>query len=198
MTEPTKTLRTPKARIAFPHLFEKEVFKKGKPKYSVTLLFPKDTDLSKLKQAAKLAIEERWGNKKPKKLKTPFKNGDAVDDDGDLLYPYDGYEGCIVLKCSTEFDSLGIVDKHRQYITDPEEIYGGCYGRAHVTAAAYDQDTSKGVTFYLNHFQKLDDCEDDERFGNRVSAKDAFDDDVSEKSEADNAFDDDDDLLGGI
>jgi hypothetical protein len=192
MTEQKKQDTTPKGQVSFPHLFEKEKFEDNEPKFSVTLCFPKDTDLSKLKQMAKKAVEETWPVKKPRGLKSPFKDGDAVDENGDLKYPYDGYEGCIVLKCSSKYD-VGVVDKNKMPITDPDEVYGGCYGRAFVQAAAYDLKSSKGVTFYLVHFQKLEDCPEDERFGNgkRTSAQDAFDDELSEDSDASRAFGDD-------
>jgi len=183
----SKQLVTPKFRVAFPHLFEKETFDEGEPKFSVTMLFPKDTDLAPLKNAVKAAIDEKWGDKRPKGLKLPFKDGDAVDEEGELLYPYSGYEGHISVKASSRYD-VGIVDLKKVPIIDPEEVYGGCYGRAFVQAAAFDLKTSKGVTLYLVHFQKL---ADGEKFQNRIAVQDAFDDDVSEQSDADKAFADD-------
>lgn len=189
--EPSKQVLTPKARIAFPHLFEKETFKSGKPKYAVTLLFPKDSDLSGLQAAMKLAADEKWGNKKPRGLKTPLKDGDAVDKDGELKYPYDGYENCWALKASTEYDNFGIVDVKKDPITDPDEVYGGCYGRAFLQAFAYDTEMSRGVGFALIHFQKL---ADGESFGgSKISARDAFDDDLSQTNETDSVFNDADD-----
>lgn len=191
----SKQIVTPKARIAFPHLFEKEVFDdNSKPVYSVTFLFPKDTDMGPLKKAAALAVEEKWGNKIPKGLKTPFKDGDAVDEHGELLYPYDGFENCYFLKATSEYDP-GIVDQKTVAIHDPDVVYGGCYGRGYLQAFTYDRKTSKGVSFALIHFQKL---EEGERFANRVSAQEAFDDELSDKSDAAKAFEDDDasDIFG--
>lgn len=194
MDEPSKQIVTPKFRVAFPHLFEKEKFEQGKPKYSVTMLFPKDSDMSGIKAAIKLAVDEKWGNKKPKGLKTPVKDGDAVNEDGELLHPYDGYEGHWIIKASSEYD-IGVVDIKKTPIQDPEEVYGGCYGRAFVQAFAYDQSMSRGISFALIHFQKLG---EGDRFGNRVSAQKAFDDDISETSETDEVFGDDDNLNFGL
>jgi hypothetical protein len=191
-----KTLVTPKFRVSFPHLFEKEKYEDGKPKFNVTMLFPKDTDLEPLKKAALLAKEEKWGKKKVKGLKSPFKDGDAVDEDGDPVFAYDGYEGAIALRASTEYESLEIVDRQRQFITDPGEVYAGCYGRALVKACAYETPVSRGITFALVHFQKLD--EGEPFGGERVSAHDAFDDDVSEETESGEAFKDDGGLDFGI
>ena len=190
-----RTELTPKGFVSFPKLFEKEEFGKGGPKNSVTLLFPQDTDLSKLKAAAKAAVESKWGSKKPRGLNNPFKDGNAVDDNGDPKYPYQGYADRYFIKCSTtnKNNTMGILDKNRAPITDPEEIYGGCKGRAFVFAHAYAGDESKGVTFLLTHFQKLEDCPNEERFGGEhTSASDAFDDELSGKSEASEAFGDDD------
>jgi hypothetical protein len=191
-----KQLVTPKFRVSFPHLFEKEKYEDGKPKYNVTMLFPKDTDLEPLKQAVKLAKEDKWGKKKVKGLKFPFKDGDALDEDGDPVFAYDGYEGMIAVRASTEFDSLEIVNRQRQFITDSKEVYAGCYGRALIKACAYETPLSKGVTFALVHFQKLD---EGERFGGeQVSAHDAFDDDESEESESGEAFKEEGGLDFGI
>jgi len=197
MTEqkkPSKQVVTPKARIAFPHLFEKEVFEEGKPIFSITFLFPKDTDMSGLKEAASIAVREKWGDKVPKGFKTPFKDGDAVDENGDLLYPYDGYEGCYILKAVSEYEP-SVVDEYTSPILDKEHIYGGCYGRGFLQAFTYDRKTAKGVSFALIHFQKL---EEGERFANRISAQEAFNDELSKKSDAAKAFEGSGDLDFGL
>lgn len=181
-----KQVVTPKFRVSFPHLFEKEKYEEGKPKFNVTMLFPKDTNMEALEKAALLAKEEKFGKKKIKGLKSPFKDGDEVDEEGDPVFAYDGYEDHWAVKASTEYESLEIVDRKRQFITNPAEVYAGCYGRALVKAVAYETKLSKGITFALVHFQKLD--EGEPFGGERVSARDAFDDDVSEESEADEAF----------
>lgn len=195
MTKPAdaKQVVTPKFRVSFPHFFEKETYEDGKPKFNVTMLFPKDTDMSTLKKAAMVAKEEKFGKKKTKGLRSPFKDGDGVDEEGDPLFAYDGYEGMWAVKASTEYESLEIVNRQRQFITDPAEVYAGCYGRALVKAIAYDNKMSKGITFALVHFQKLD--EGEPFGGERVNAHDAFDDGVSEESESSEAFKEED---GGL
>jgi hypothetical protein len=184
---------TPKARASFATVFTPKSFRQkdgsmSKEKYSLTLLFPKGTDLGPLREAAKLAAEKKWGAKIPKKLAKPIQDGDALDSDGDKIFPYDGYENMWVVKCSTEFKPKV---KARDGLTDlsEEDFYSGCWCRAGVQAYAWDYEgMKKGVSFALIHVQKLG---DDEPFSGRQKAEDMFDDDVSEKDEASQLFDDD-------
>lgn len=172
---------TPKARASFAKVFEPEAFKEGDdPQYSLSLLFPKGTDLGPLKAAVSAAAEKKWGLKLPKKLELPFKDGDEYD--------YGGYPGMIVIRASTKYKPK-VVDRNPKIDLTEEEFYSGCWCRAGVQAFAYDyQGMKKGVSFALIHVQKLG---DDEPFSGRQKAEDMFDDDVSEKDEASQMFDDD-------
>lgn len=179
---------TPKFRAAFVQLWEPKAVMEGQdPKYSVVMLFPKSTNLSELKRITTEAIRDKWGDNKPRGLKTPFKDGDAVDENGDLLYAYEGYAGMIVCSTTSKYP-VGIVNSRRQLITDRSTVYSGCWGRARIRAIAYDLPQSKGVSFALINFQKL---EDDEPFGGGINAEDDFDDEISERGDqsVDNNFD---------
>jgi hypothetical protein len=177
-----KKVMTPKFRCAFVKVFKPEAFEEGKDAvYSITMLFPKGTDLSELKKVAKEAKAAKWGNKPPKKIRSPFRDGDSED-----FEDYDGFEGMIVVKSTSKWKP-GIVNMQLQNITDESEFYSGCWARATVVAFAYDQ-KSKGVSFALQNLQKL---EDDDKFGGGASAQDDFDDEMSEKSEEASDFDDD-------
>lgn len=178
-----KKVMTPRFRAAFARVFEPEAFAEGQQElYSVTMLFPKgESDISDMKKIAIEAKKDKWGNKPPKKLKTPFKDGDAEE-----YSDYDGYENMIVVRCTSKWKP-GIVDRKLQNITDESEFYSGCWARATVQAFAYDN-IGKGVSFALQNLQKLD---DDDPFGGKAKAEDDFDDEMSEKSETAKEFDDD-------
>ena len=153
---------TPVARLAFPHLFEKdmrEINGKAVDKYTATLLFSKDEDLEPLKAVARRAIAEKWPNKerRPRDLKTPFRDGD-VDGIGSEGTPWDGFPGTIFIRVSTKFQP-GIVDQKVRPLTDPNKIYAGCYVRAQVHAYGYDNMGNRGVSFGLDNVQFVRDGE---------------------------------------
>jgi hypothetical protein len=175
---------TPKFRASFAKVFKPEAFEEGQdPVYSITMLFPKDTDIHKLKAAARAARENKWGNKPPKKLENPFKDGNDYD--------YDGYKDMIAIRASTKYKPE-VVDKNPGIHLDEEDFYSGCWARASVQAFAYDyKGMKKGVSFALRHVQKLT---DDEAFSGKSSAVDDFDDGVSERGESHDDFGGDDDL----
>ena len=52
-----------------------------------------------------------------------------------------------------------IVDATKAPITEPEEVYSGCYGRAIINFYIYDTAGNKGVTAGLNGIMKLGDGE---------------------------------------
>lgn len=158
----TETVITPVARLAFPHLFEKdmrEISGKVVDKYTATLLFPKDTDLSALMALAKKALVEKWPDpdKRPAGLKTPFRDGnvDGRGSDGEI---WNGFENTVFIRISSKFRP-GIVDQKVNPIIDPERIYSGCYVLAQVHAYAYDNMGNRGVSFGLNNIQFVKDGE---------------------------------------
>ncbi len=176
-----KKVITPRFRAAFARVFKPEAFAEGQDAvYSITMLFPKgEADISELKKVAIAAKKDKWGDKAPKKLKTPFKDGDAEE-----YSDYDGFEGCIVVRATSKW-APGIVNRKLQNITDESEFYSGCWARATVQAFAYDK-IGKGVSFALQNLQKLD---DDDPFAGKAKAEDDFDDEMSEKSDEAKDFD---------
>lgn len=169
-----KKAMTPRFRVSFPALFEAKGMENdpsSKPKYGVTMLFPKSTDLSKLKKAHDAALEEGieklWKGKKPKNLRSPFRDGDTEED----YCEKDGFPGHIFVRASS-LDKPGVVDADTDRISDPAEVYAGCYARATVVAYAYDVAGNRGVAFGLQNVQKL---KDGEAFSGRMKAEDEFD-----------------------
>lgn len=155
---------TPEFRASFVFLFQpRRANDQAEPKYSVSMLFAKNADISALQKAATAAVTAKWGDKLPKKLKSPFLN------QGD--YALEGYESGNVLIRASSIQKPGIVDKLVQPILDASEVYSGCFGRASVRAFAYEVSGNCGVSFGLQNFQKL---RDGDPIGGRSRPEDDF------------------------
>ncbi len=168
---------TPNFRISYPHLFKPQLNKlSNQMEFSVTALFQKDADLSKLKAAAAEAITAKWGPDKakwPKNLRTPFRDqGERIQAAKDAeKTPPSGYEaGSIYLNLKSK-QRPGIVDAQMNEIIDETQLYAGCWARASVSCYAYDQAGNRGVSFGLQHIQKV---KDGETLSGRPKVEDAF------------------------
>lgn len=171
---------TGKVRFSFCHIFEPQPpLNGGEPKYSVTLLIPKsDTvTLGKIKEAMAEAREnfckKNGANALPAKPVNTLHDGDGVRDSGDPYGPE--CKGCYVITVSNKQKPV-IVDNFRNPITDPAEVYSGCYGRAAINFYGYSQAGKKGISASLLSIQKL---HDGEPFGT-VGSADDFDDDYAD------------------
>ena len=171
---------TGKVRFSYVSIFEAKAPQSGgEPKYSVTLLIPKsDTvTLEKIKAAMAEArenfVKKNGANSLPVKPNHTMHDGDGTRDSGD---PY-GTEckGCYVITVSSKQKPV-IVDNFRNEITDPGELYSGCYGRAAINFYGYSKSGKKGISAGLLSIQKL---HDGEPFGTTGSADD-FDDDYND------------------
>lgn len=157
MTQENKqasSVTTPIFRLAFPSIWEPTEFLKGdgKPKYRITMLFPKDSDLSDLKKVATNALKKKWPNEAPANLKNPFGDGNTQKAVGfaDMTF---------VRATANSTANIGVYDAAIKPVIDRNEVYGGCYCRAHVRAAAYDTAGNRGVAFYFSMIQKVKDGE---------------------------------------
>ena len=171
---------TGKVRFSFCHIFEPQApLNGGDPKYSVTLLIPKsDTDtLRKIKEAQAEAREnfcaKNGVNALPPKPSHTLHDGDGQRDSGEDYGPE--CKGCYVITVSSKNKPV-IVDNFLNEITDPNEVYSGCYGRASINFYGYNQACKKGISAGLLSIQKL---HDGEPFGT-VGSADDFDDGYSE------------------
>lgn len=155
-------ITTPEFRVSFPAVFKPQDFG-NQDKYGLVMLFPKGADLSVLKQAAERVAKEKWPEGLPAGLKTPF------HDQGKKQYA--GYEpGATYINVRSN-RRPDIIDEDFQPIADPSDFYAGCWAIATVTAAAYDSNGAKGVTFYLNNLKKT---RDDQRLDGGKSALEDF------------------------
>lgn len=171
---------TGKTRFSFCNIFEPKASDNGgEPKYSVTLLIPKsDTaTLQKIKQAMDEArdnfVKKNGANSLPAKYNHTLHDGDGLRDSGEPYGPE--CKGCYVITVSSKQKPV-IVDAFRNEITDPGEVYSGCYGRAAVNFYGYNRQGKKGVSAGLLSIQKLS---DGEPFGT-VGSADDFNDGYAE------------------
>lgn len=187
---------TQEFRLSYPALFEPKAFEDQEEKYSCVALFPKDTNLGvpaegqsySLKRIVKNATIEKWGSdpdKWPKRRRSPFKDGDEVDDAEGK-----GYAGMIFCTMSNK-KPPGLVDQRRRKIEDEATLYPGCWVRAEVIAFAYDTAGNKGVSLSLQNVQKV---RDDESFGGKRNAEDVFGDveGAEGDEDEDDSYDDED------
>ena len=168
---------TGKVRFSFCHIFEPQAPQGGgDPKYSVTLLIPKsDTaTLGKFKAAMEEARENfcnrNGANALHAKPVHTLHDGDGQRPNGEDFGPE--CKGCYVITVSSKQKPV-IVDAFRNEITDPTEVYSGCYGRAAINFYGYNTAGKKGLSAGLLSIQKLS---DGEPFGT-VGSADDFDDD---------------------
>lgn len=160
----------PPGRISFPHLFKPQETDNG-DRYQLNMLYPPDTDFSKLEKAMDEVMADFFGPKDD----WPRGRNDRLP--RDVIRPaeekdYEGYKrGWFFVKASSR-DPVGIVDVNREPVENEREVYGGRWARMSVTVRAYDN-KSKGVGVYLNSIQVLD---HDDQFGGRGPAKNDYDD----------------------
>lgn len=169
---------TPEFRVSYPHVFKPSVMKgtNNAPKYSITMLFSKDSNLDIIKNAIRDAKIARFGadkNSWPKTIRSPVEDGDSAKSDGSERG--EGYEGHWAIKASTNEDQRpGVVDENVQPILDQSKFYPGCYARAYVYAYVWEFPKGSGkfgVGFILDHVQKL---RDGKSFGGKKPADQVF------------------------
>ncbi|MES2348460.1 MAG: DUF2815 family protein [Pseudomonadota bacterium] len=169
----TDKLITPEFRVSFANIFRPATPLPGtpagaKPKYGLTMLFPKGADLSAMKAAAQTAAVEKFGDKLKdpnfaKRLRSPFR------DQGEKTF--EGYESGAIFVNVTSGQRPGLVDQNVQPIIEESQFYSGCYAIASLNAFAYDTAGNVGVAFGVNNIQKR---RDGEPLGGRTRPEDDF------------------------
>jgi len=156
---------TDKVRFSFANVFEPAPNLSGVMKYSVSVLIPKSdkAGVARFNAAFEKVKQDNstfWGATIPKTLKGGLRDGDT-EREGDEIYA-----GHYFFNANSN-ERPGVVDADLNPITDKNEFYSGCYGRASVTMYPYDQSGSRGIAFGLNNVMKL---EDGEKLGGPTSA----------------------------
>lgn len=176
---------TPIGRVSFPQLFEARAFEDDpkKEKYFQTdLIFDEEDDFKKpykgkkkqtvsMKRAVLNAKIDQWGEDRedwPEFRNKTFKDGnDRKDSQSDEVLK--GYEDKVFITArSGEKFQPRVVNSAGEPVEE-DEVYGGCYARAHLLARPYAVGDNFGVRFILLALMKTD---DGEKFG---GTSDAFD-----------------------
>src|SRR5258708_5692161 len=148
-------LNTPEFRVSYPNVFKARKNElSGEDEYSVVALFPKDANLTALKNAAAQTLIDKFGTdqtKWPKGLRNPFRDQGEREKDGKLP---EGLEaGAIFINLKAK-QRPGVVDQNVNEIVEERDFYAGCYAIASVRPYYYDKKGNKGIAFGLNNIQK--------------------------------------------
>lgn len=164
---------TGKVRLSYVHLFEAHANNEDQdPKFSVVILVPKSdkATIAKIEKAQAAALEagktSRFGGRIPNNWKNTFRDG---DEDADLERNPE-MAGHMFMTVSSK-TRPGIVDRDVNPIMDSSEVYSGCYARVSINAFPFSTQGNKGVSFGLNHVQKM---ADGDYLGGRSKAEDDF------------------------
>ena len=172
-TRPNTKVVTGKVRLSYVNLFTPRRNDDGVEKFGCKLLIDK-RDRATLQaieaavEAAKLLARESMGAR-AQHLRATLHDGDGDKPSGGPYGPE--CKGHMVLSVSSR-QRPQIVDRHLEPITDPEELYSGCYGRVSLNLYPYDVSGNRGIAAGLNNVQKV---ADGQRLGNRMNAQDEFD-----------------------
>ena len=171
------TVRIGEVRFSYAHVFEPHSSNGGDPKYSVSVLVPKDnTQAVKLIEdavnaAKQLGKQNKWGGKIPGNCKNPLRDGDTEREDDPI------YEGCYFFNASASTKSkpaVKVVDGGEMFdAMDSEEFYSGCYGAAVINFYPYDANGNRGVAAGLNVVVKT---RDGEKLGGGINVDAALSD----------------------
>lgn len=182
-TSATKVV-TGKVRLSYVHLFEAySSLPNQDAKFSCTILIPKSdkATINAIKAAQKVALEAgkstKFGGKIPANWSDTLHDGDEEAD----LERNPEYAGHYYMGVSSN-TRPGIVDRNVQPILDSTEVYSGCYARVSLNAFPFNTNGNKGVSFGLNHVQKIAD-------GDSLTGRSKAEDDFSDLG------DEDDDLM---
>jgi len=156
-------ITTGKVRFSFCNLFAPKAAQgSDQAKYSVTLLIPKSdkATLAKIKTAIEAAktsyMERNAGKKLPVALKNTLHDGDGERPNGGMFG--EECKGHYVITVSS-LNQPTIVNADKTPLTEPKELYSGCYGRAVINFYVYDNSGNKGISAGLNGVMKLYDGE---------------------------------------
>ena len=171
---PMKVITGPKTRWSYANVWEAKSINGSEPKFSVSLIIPKEDKktIEKIKAAIDAAYREGAaklkGNGKTvpalSAIKNPMRDGDTERPDDEA------YANAYFVNANSKV-APGIVDADRQPILDHSEVYSGVYGRASITFYAFNSNGNRGIACGLNNLQKI---RDGEPLGGRVSAESDF------------------------
>ena len=137
-------------RMDWVHLEEPRAAAEGaEPKYSVTMILPKNhRQVPEIKAAMQAAIAAKWNGKPPKGLRSPLRDGDAVDDTGERVKGTE-YTDCFFISAANKKPVDVVAGKDRSRATS-EHMRSGNYASIKVGFYGYDTAGNRGVGCGLN------------------------------------------------
>ena len=150
-------------RLSFPNIFQRSIFEGNEGKFAATFLIPKDDpQIKKLVTLIKAKIAEE-------KIKVPATNICLKDGDES---EYDGYEGHMSLKASSQYRPT-VIDQFKRPVAEADGvIYAGCWVNGIVDFWVQNNKWGKRVNCNLHGVQFM---KDDSAFGNaRVDVTEEF------------------------
>lgn len=140
-------------RLAYMHLIEPHAAAEGaEPKHSVTMIIPKaNADaVNAVKNAMVAARDLKWGKTAPKGLRSPLRDGDEKDDDGNFIRPEEFRNSYYVGASSKRPVDVKILMGGKIVNCPPEHMVSGYYGSVQANFYGYDAAGNKGVSAGLN------------------------------------------------
>lgn len=137
-------------RLAYVNLEQPRAAAEGaEPKYSVTMIIPKKhKQLDEIRAAIKAAAVNKWGDKVPKGLRNPLRDGDAVDENGERLKGEE-FTDSFFITASNKRAVEVVAGKDRAKATS-DHMRSGNYGCCKVGFFGYDAAGNRGVGCGLN------------------------------------------------
>lgn len=155
--------KTSICRLSFAQgLYKARAQQGGAPKFNCTLIFAK-SDRAELEKIVAKVIKDEWGDKgminaKNGLIKSPFLAGDGKEARNKTtgeLHPGMGAEFFFIRPSANEDRAPWVRWKDKNTQETEETVYSGCYGRAVLTAFAWNNSASgDGVSFGIQGFQK--------------------------------------------
>ena len=166
---------TGKVRLSYANIFEPRSINGREPKYSVSLIIPKDDtqQIEVIKQAIENAKERdkgKWNGKIPANLKLPLR-------DGDLERPEDeAYANSYFINANSTRPPAVVgteIDRAtgKAIRLGEDEVYSGCYARVSINFYGFNAAGNRGIACGLGNIQKI---ADGERLGGGSTAEEDF------------------------
>ncbi len=153
-------MTTGRVRLSYAHLFTPRKQESGEDKYGATLLIPKTDAFTLNKLWACMANAKQKGIEKGMKIPEHYSHtvydGDGFRKNGEPFGPE--AKGCYVISVSNS-DKPVLIYVDQTALTEPRELYSGCYARAVINFFAYDRNGNKGISASLQAVMKLSDGE---------------------------------------
>lgn len=180
---------TPVGLASYPSLAKpKENPWNDNAKYEITLLWDKGTDLSVLEEQIEKAIVKRWGDKRPRVIASPIKDGDEKYEQAENPKSYEQYRGKMFATFKRDGEEepapcFGAKGPDGTYqVLNPRDIEGGNECRVAFRAATYDVSGNRGANLYFHKVQKLGEGTPfvaaeptaEEVFGDQITSDDLF------------------------